>query len=196
MRYVCVFCGSSSGRGEVYKSAASHFGHLLVEQGFGLVYGGGHVGLMGVLADAVLNAGGQVVGVLPRFLVDRELAHSGLSELVVVDTMHQRKQIMADRADAFVALPGGFGTADELCEILTWAQLHLHTRPVGLLNVAGYFNAFLVWLDHAVHEELLRPKDRANLIVEEDPGRLLHRVKEALVPITPETPRLPGRDVR
>jgi uncharacterized protein (TIGR00730 family) len=195
MQHVCVFCGSSPGRGDVYQAAARRFGGLLAARGFGLVYGGGHVGLMGVLADAVLAAGGRVIGVLPRFLVDRELAHRGLSELVVVDTMHQRKQIMADRAEAFVALPGGFGTADELCEILTWSQLHLHTRPIGLLNVAGYFDAFLAWLDHGVREELLRPQDRAALLVDDDPVRLLDLLTGSLPAGSPTRP-LPAADVR
>ncbi|HZY83935.1 MAG TPA: TIGR00730 family Rossman fold protein, partial [Gemmataceae bacterium] len=134
MKRVCVFCGSSSGTRPEYAAAARRFGAALAGRGLGLVYGGGHVGLMGALADAVLAAGGEVVGVIPQALVDRELAHGGLTELLVVNTMHERKALMADRADAFAALPGGFGTADELFEILTWAQLGLHAKPVGLLN--------------------------------------------------------------
>jgi uncharacterized protein (TIGR00730 family) len=180
MRYVCVFCGSSPGRSDIYLTAARGFGRLLVAHGLGLVYGGGHVGLMGALADAVLEARGQVVGVLPGFLVERELAHPGLTELVVVESMHARKQVMADRADAFVALPGGFGTADELCEILTWRQLHLHHKPIGLLNVNGYFDAFLAWLNHAAREELLRPTDRAVLHIADQPGHLLDWITDSL----------------
>src|SRR5262245_12742237 len=140
MRRVCVFCGSSAGNRPEYADAARHLGAALARRGLGLVYGGGHVGLMGVVADAVLRAGGEVIGVIPQALVERELAQAGLTRLEVVDTMHQRKARMADLADAFVALPGGFGTCDELFEILTWSQLGLHARPVGLLNVAGFFD--------------------------------------------------------
>src|SRR5262249_55489848 len=140
VRSVCVFCGSSSGARPEYADAARRLGSALAARGLEAVTGAGHIGLMGVLADATLAGGGRVVGVIPRALVQRELAHQGLSELLVVETMHQRKALMADRADAFAALPGGYGTLDELFEVLTWAQLGLHARPVGLLNVAGYFD--------------------------------------------------------
>ncbi len=173
MRRVCVFCGSSSGGRPEYAEAARRFGAALAGRGLGLVYGGGHVGLMGVLADAVLAAGGEVVGVIPQALVDRELAHGRLTELLVVDTMHQRKALMADRADAFAALPGGFGTADELFEILTWAQLGLHAKPVGLLNVAGFFAPLLAWVDLAVRDGFLRPEHRDLLAVADEPEALL-----------------------
>jgi uncharacterized protein (TIGR00730 family) len=139
----------------------------------GLVYGGGHVGLMGTLADAVLAAGGEAVGVIPQALVDKELAHGGLTHLHVVQTMHQRKALMADLADGFIALPGGFGTADELFEILTWGQLGLHAKPIGLVNVEGYFNALLTWLDYTVREQLVRPEHRQLLLAAEDPGQVL-----------------------
>jgi uncharacterized protein (TIGR00730 family) len=172
MRRVCVFCGSSSGTRPEYAGAARRFGAALAGSGLGLVYGGGHVGLMGVLADAVLAAGGEVVGVIPQALVDRELAHRRLTELLVVETMHQRKALMADRADAFAALPGGFGTADELFEILTWAQLGLHAKPVGLLNVASFFGPLLAWADLAVREGFLRAEHRDMLAVTEEPEAL------------------------
>ena len=160
MRRLCVFCGSSAGGRLDYAETARQFGTLLARGGLGLIYGGGHVGLMGVLADSVLRGGGEVIGVIPQALVDRELAHAGLTELRIVDTMHQRKALMADLADGFVALPGGFGTADELFEILTWAQLGLHAKPVGLLNVAGFFDALVAWIDHCVRERFVRPEHR------------------------------------
>src|SRR5262249_11009257 len=150
MKRLCVFCGSSAGGAAAYADAARRFGPALAAHGLGLVYGGGHVGLMGVVADAVLGGGGEVIGVIPQALVDRELAHTGLTALRVVATMHQRKALMADLADGFVALPGGFGTADELFEILTWAQLGLHAKPVGLLDVNGFFTPLLAWVERCV----------------------------------------------
>ena len=170
---VCVFCGSSSGVRSAYAAAARRLGGALAGRGLGLVYGGGHVGLMGTLADAVLAAGGEAVGVIPQALVDKELAHGGLTHLHVVQTMHQRKALMADLADGFIALPGGFGTADELFEILTWGQLGLHAKPIGLVNVEGYFNALLTWLDYTVREQLVRPEHRQLLLAAEDPGQVL-----------------------
>src|SRR4051812_36123772 len=163
MRRLCVFCGSSSGFRPAYAEHARRLGEEMAARGLGLVFGGGHVGLMGVVADAVLRRGGEVVGVIPQALADKELAHRGLTELRVVSTMHQRKALMADLADGFAALPGGFGTADELFEILTWAQLGLHARPVGLLNVAGFFDPLLAWLDRTVSEGFLRPEHRGLL---------------------------------
>jgi uncharacterized protein (TIGR00730 family) len=168
MRRVCVFCGSRVGGPAVYGECARQLGELLARRGLGLVYGGGHVGLMGVLADSVLRAGGEVIGVIARALVDAELAHTNLTRLHVVDTMHQRNALMAELADGFIALPGGFGTADELFEILTWSQLGLHSKPVGLINVAGFFDSLLAWLDRAVHEEFLRPKHRKLLLSAEN----------------------------
>src|SRR2546421_2418842 len=152
MRRVCVFCGSRTGTAPVYAEEARRLGAALCRRGLGLVYGAGNIGLMGVLADAVLAHGGEVIGVIPRALVDKELAHAGLTQLHIVETMHQRKALMEQLADAFVALPGGYGTGDELFEILTWAQLHIHAKPIGLLNVAGYFDALLAWLNHTVAE--------------------------------------------
>jgi uncharacterized protein (TIGR00730 family) len=172
MRRVCVFCGSQTG-GPQYIEAARKLGAALVRRGLGLVFGAGHIGLMGILADTVLAAGGEAVGVIPQALVDKELAHGRLTQLHVVDTMHQRKALMADLSDAFIALPGGFGTCDELFEILTWAQLGLHARPIGLLNVAGYFDLLRGWLDHAVQERFLKPKHRGLLLEAEEAEKLL-----------------------
>jgi len=173
MRRVCVFCGSKAGGRAEYAGCARRLGQALVERGLELVFGAGHVGLMGVLADAVLAAGGRAVGVIPQALVDLELAHRGLTELHVVQTMHQRKALMADLSDGFVALPGGFGTGDELFEVLTWAQLGLHARPIGLVNVVGYFDALLAWLDHCVREDFVRPAHRQLLLQASGPEELL-----------------------
>jgi uncharacterized protein (TIGR00730 family) len=173
MKYLCVFCGSSTGGPAIYAETTRQFGAALAARGLGLVYGGGHVGLMGVLADAVLQAGGPVVGVIPRSMLERELAHERLTELHVVETMHQRKALMASRAAAFAALPGGFGTADELFEILTWRQLRLHARPIGLLNVAGFFDPLLSWLDRTVADGFVRSEHRALLHVAAEPDALL-----------------------
>jgi uncharacterized protein (TIGR00730 family) len=157
---VCVYCGSSLGAREDYATAARELGKSLAERGYRLVYGGGHVGLMGVIADAVLAGGGEAVGVIPQWLVDREVAHRGLTRLHVVETMHQRKQMMAEMADAFIALPGGYGTLDELCEVLGWAQLGLHSKPIVLLDVANYWQPLFATLDHAVSEGFLRQDNR------------------------------------
>jgi len=173
MRWICVFCGSSKGANVQYESVARRLGELLVERNTGMVYGAGNVGLMGILADAVLHAGGKVIGVIPRALVDRELAHQGLTELHIVETMHQRKSLMADRSDAFIALPGGFGTADELFEILTWAQLGIHAKPIGLLNVGGFFDPLLDWIRHATAEQFIRPQHFELLNVASDAEDLL-----------------------
>jgi uncharacterized protein (TIGR00730 family) len=178
MKKLCVFCGSNAGSRPVYTDATRRFGEVLAAQGLGVVYGGGHVGLMGVLADAVLGAGGEVVGVIPQALVDRELAHRGLTELHIVKTMHERKALMADLADGFVALPGGFGTADELMEILTWAQLGLHNKPVGLLQVNGFFDPLLAWLDRCVGEGFVRPEHRRLLVSASDPETLLASLRQ------------------
>lgn len=173
MRRVCAFCGSKVGDNGVYSDAARQFGQSLVRRGLGLVYGGGNIGLMGVLADAVLAGGGEVIGVIPGMLKDKELAHAGLTELHVVGSMHARKALMADKADGFVALPGGYGTADEFFEILTWRQLHLHDKPIGLLNVAGFFDPLLVWADLMVREGFLSRRNRALLHVADDSQLLL-----------------------
>lgn len=176
MRRLCVFCGSSSGLQPAYHSAAQSLGRALTDRRIGLVYGGAHVGLMGAVADAVLSGGGEVIGVIPRALVEREIAHRGLTELRVVDSMHERKALMADLANGFVALPGGAGTLEELFEVWTWAQLGLHRKPCGLLNVNGYFDALGEFLDHATSEGFLRAEHRAMLMMETDPAVLLDRL--------------------
>jgi uncharacterized protein (TIGR00730 family) len=173
----CVFCGSSPGARPQYTEATEDLGSLFVQHGITLVYGGASVGLMGRLADTVLSEGGEAVGVIPRALVEREIAHLGLTELHVVDSMHERKALMADLSDAFVALPGGLGTLDELFEVYTWAQLGLHRKPCGLLNVEGYYQDLADFLDHAVGERFVRDEHRDMLIVEEDPARMLERLQ-------------------
>jgi uncharacterized protein (TIGR00730 family) len=173
---ICVFCGSSGGRRSEYIEAAREFGRLLAAHDIGLVYGGARVGLMGSLADAVLECRGEVIGVIPRALVDREIAHRGLSELRVVHTMHERKALMADLADGFVALPGGTGTLDEFFEVWTWAQLGLHGKPCGLLNVGGYYDDLSGFLDHVVVEGFLRESYRTMLVMESSAEGLLRRL--------------------
>jgi uncharacterized protein (TIGR00730 family) len=165
LRSVCVFCGSAAGTDPVYAATARAFGRELAARKLTLVYGGGRVGLMGAVAGAALDAGAAVVGVIPHSLALKEVAQEDCTELVVVNTMHERKALMADRADAFVALPGGYGTCDELFEILTWAQLGIHHKPVALLNVNGFFTPLLAWLDHIVTEGLLRLQHRDLLLV-------------------------------
>ena len=176
MKRVCVFCGSNAGIREEYRIAAQTLAEALARRGLGLVYGGGNVGLMGILADSMLQAGGEVIGVIPHSLVAKEVAHHGVTELRAVDTMHQRKALMNELSDAFIALPGGFGTLDEFFEILTWAQLGIHSKPSGLLNVSGYYDSLLAMLDHAVNERLLRPAHRELVIVDTDPDALLQRL--------------------
>jgi uncharacterized protein (TIGR00730 family) len=165
LQSVCVFCGSAAGADPVYATTARELGRALAERKLALVYGGGRVGLMGEIASSALACGGRVVGVIPHSLALKEIAQEDCSELIVVATMHERKALMADRADAFVALPGGYGTCDELFEILTWAQLGIHCKPVAILNVNGFFTPLLAWLDHVVKEGLLRPKHRELLVV-------------------------------
>ncbi|MHB8301412.1 MAG: LOG family protein [Acidobacteriaceae bacterium] len=157
---VCVYCGSADGARGEYRAAAQELGAALANAGFRLVYGGAHVGLMGAVADAVLAAGGQAIGVIPQYLADREVAHHGLTELYVVQTMHERKHKMAEMADAFVAMPGGYGTLDELCEVLGWAQLGLHRKPIVLLDTADYWQPLLAMLDRAVREGFLKQQNR------------------------------------
>lgn len=175
MKSVCVYCGSNPGRQPAYAEAARGLGKALVERGLGLVYGGASVGVMGVLADTVLALGGRVTGVIPEALVRREVAHPGLSELQVTGSMHERKTLMADLSDGFVALPGGIGTLEELFEAWTWAQLGLHGKPCGLLNVEGYFDGLLAFLDHAVAERFVKEPHRGMLIVGDEPDDLLRR---------------------
>jgi uncharacterized protein (TIGR00730 family) len=176
MRRVLVFCGSSPGRLPAYVDAAGALGAELAAQGLGVVYGGAQVGLMGAVADAVLAQGGEVIGVIPRMLVEKEVAHTGLSDLRVVETMHEREALMESLADGVIALPGGFGTLEELFEIVTWAQLGLHSKPVGLLNVAGYWDQLLVFIDHMVAERFVRAEQREALLVADSPAELVARM--------------------
>jgi uncharacterized protein (TIGR00730 family) len=175
MRRVCVFCGSYSGVRPDYAAAARAMAAALVRSGLELVYGGGRVGLMGIVADEVLRLGGTAVGVIPQALVDREVGHDGLTEIHIVETMHARKKLMADLADAFVALPGGLGTIEEIFEIWTWAQLGMHQKPCGFLDVAGYYTPLAAFLDHATREGFVRPQMRGSAIFESDPDALLRR---------------------
>lgn len=176
MDRICVFCGSNAGSRPVYARAARELGLVLARERIGLVYGGGRVGLMGTIADAVLEAGGTAIGVIPEHLVARELAHPSLTELLVVPSMHERKARMAMLSKAFIALPGGYGTLDETCEALTWTQLGLQSKPCGILNVEGYFDPLIGFLDHAVREGFLAAENRAILLVETDPARLVARL--------------------
>lgn len=173
---ICVFCGASSGGAPEYVQMAKAFGAELVARGLDLVYGGGSIGLMGVVAHTVLTGGGHVTGVIPRALTNTELAGEVIGELVVVDTMAERKERMLTLADAFVALPGGMGTMDELFEALTWGQLGIQSKPVGLLNVNGYFDQLIAWMDHAVAEGFVRPHHRELLVDGDNPGELLKRM--------------------
>jgi uncharacterized protein (TIGR00730 family) len=178
VRRVCVFCGASSGRQAAYADAARAFGAVAAARGVGLVYGGGRVGLMGALANGALAEGGEVVGVIPEELVARELAHGGLTELHVVGSLHERKALMAELADGFAALPGGFGTLDELMEQLTWSQLGLHAKPVGLLDVEGYWSPLIAAARHATDEGFVRESDLASIAVASEPGALLDRLEQ------------------
>jgi conserved hypothetical protein, DprA/Smf-related, family 2 len=181
LKRVCVYCGSQDGQAAVYREVAWAVGQRLAQQGIEVVYGGGHVGLMGVVADAALSAGGRVIGVIPERLLEREVAYRGVTEMYVTQTMHERKARMMELSDAFVALPGGIGTLDELFEIWTWRQLGYHNKPVGLLNVAGYYDGLLGFLDRAVHERFLTPDCRALLMVETDFEKLLARLAASFV---------------
>jgi uncharacterized protein (TIGR00730 family) len=172
---ICVFTGSNPGARPEYAAAARRLGEQLAARGQTLVYGGAGIGLMGVVADAVLAAGGQAIGVIPQALVAKEVAHRGLSDLRVVASMHDRKALMAELADAFIALPGGIGTLEEYFEITTWAQLGLHDKPCGLLNAAGYYDGLIRFLDHAVDQQFVRPAHRAMMIVDDDPASMLDR---------------------
>ena len=172
---VCVFCGSNGGADPAYLDAAARTGRALAQRGLRLVYGGGKVGMMGAIADAALEAGGAVVGVIPQQIFDLEIGHEGVDDLRVVGSMHERKALMADLCDAFVALPGGIGTFEELFEVFTWAQLGLHRKPLGLLDVAGYYAPLEAMLDHAVDQRFLRPQTRAMLVRDDSLDALLER---------------------
>ena len=177
-----MFCGSSAGARDIYQQAAETVGRLLCQRGIELVYGGGHVGLMGVVADACLNEGGRVIGVIPQALADKEVAHTGLTELRIVGSMHERKAVMADLSDAFVSLPGGFGTWEEFFEVLTWAQLGIHRKACGVLNVNGYYDPLIEMADRALSEGFLREGHRDLLLSDADPERLLDRLSSYAAP--------------
>ena len=183
LRAVAVYCGSNRGTDPVYARAAASLGRLLAERGIRLVYGGGDVGLMGVLADAVRDAGGEILGVITRALVDREVAHPGLTNLTVVETMHERKATMSDAADAFIMLPGGYGTFDEFFEVVTWTQLGIHLKPCAILDVNGYFGPLLGLLDHAAGQGFLRDDHREMVLTGTDPAGLLGMLA-AWTPVT------------
>jgi len=176
LKSLCVFCGSRTGANPLYAECARRLGSALAQRKIDLVYGAGHIGLMGVIADAVLAARGQAIGVIPQALVDRELAHQELTKLHVVAGMHERKALMAALSDAFVALPGAYGTADETFEMLTWNQLKIHEKPVGLLNVAGFFDPLLAWIDRCVADDLLKARYREFLVVDDDVDRMLDKL--------------------
>jgi len=183
---LCVFCGSSHGANPAYAEAAKTAGNELARRGIGLVYGGGNIGLMGVIADAVLAAGGHVIGVIPEALMAKEVGHRGLPDLRVVKTMHERKALMAELSDGFVALPGGIGTFEEFFEIVTWAQLGLHSKPCALLNVNGFYDPLLHLMDHAIAERFVKPKQRDLVLAEADFSTLLDRMAEHHVPHEPK----------
>ena len=175
MKTICVFCGSSLGARPEYFKAANALGMSLLNRNIRLVYGGARIGIMGQIASTMLENGGQVIGVIPRELVKKEVAHKYLTELHITDTMHERKTIMSDLSDGFIALPGGLGTLEEILEMLTWAQLGIHRKPCGLLNVADYFNGLLTFLDHSVKEHFIEPVNRSMLLVDNDPDSLLSK---------------------
>lgn len=177
MKKICVFCASAPGFNDMYMRSATEVGHILVDNGIDLVYGGAQVGLMGAVANAVLEKGGKVTGVIPHFLSREEIAHNSLTKLIKVDSMHQRKTQMAELSDGFVTLPGGYGTLEELCEIITWAQLGLHNKPIGILNLNGYYDHFIAQLDHMVKAGLLRQRNRDMLLVADNPSDLLTLMK-------------------
>ncbi len=182
MKRLCVYCGSSPGSQPDYSAAAKNLGCALVKRNIGLVYGGASVGVMGVIANTVLGEGGDVIGIIPQHLVDKEVAHTGLSDLRVVKSMHERKTLMAELSDGFIALPGGLGTLEEIFEILTWAQLGIHQKPCGLLNVCDYYRSLIDFLDHAVAERFIKGVHRTMLLVEEQPERLLEHFERYKAP--------------
>lgn len=176
MARICVFCGANLGNKEIYVQVAQQLGALMVKQGLGLVYGGASVGIMGEIANAVLKEGGEVVGVIPQFMVDKEVAHQRITDLRIVNSMHERKALMANLADGFIALPGGFGTLEEFCEILTWAQLDIHNKPCGLLNIDQYYNKLIEFIDYGVTEGFIKVADRKRILIDDDPEKLLEKM--------------------
>jgi uncharacterized protein (TIGR00730 family) len=186
MKRICVYCGSSPGNQPIYREMAEAMGGLLARRGIGLVYGGGNVGLMGIVADAALAGGGEVIGVIPGALADREVAHAGVTDLRVVDSMHTRKALMAELSDAFIAMPGGVGTFEEFFEAVTWTQLGVHRKPCGLLNVGGFYTPLAAFIDQAVTEGFIKPIHRAMIVVDDDPERLLNSLATVKLPDVPK----------
>jgi uncharacterized protein (TIGR00730 family) len=186
MKRICIYCGSSPGNQPVYREMAEAMGGLLARRGIGLVYGGGNVGLMGIVADAALAGGGEVIGVIPQSLADREVAHGGVTDLRIVDSMHTRKALMAELSDAFIAMPGGVGTFEEFFEAVTWTQLGVHRKPCGLLNVAAFYSPLAAFIDQAVTEGFIKPIHRAMIVVDDNPERLLDSLSTITLPDVPK----------
>ncbi|GJL53411.1 MAG: cytokinin riboside 5'-monophosphate phosphoribohydrolase [Nitrospirales bacterium] len=178
MKRICVFCGSTKGHHTAYEHMTRHLGQLLVQRGIGLVYGGGNIGLMGVIAETVLEQGGEVTGIIPTALAEKELAFQNITDLRIVHTMHERKALMEQLSDGFIALPGGYGTLEEICEMVTWAQLHIHHKPCGLLNVEGFYDSLLAFMDHQVHQGFLTSSNRTLIINADDPRLLLDQMQQ------------------
>jgi uncharacterized protein (TIGR00730 family) len=186
LKSICVYCGSNLGARSSYLQAAQKLGIEMAKRGITLVYGGGNVGLMGAIADSVLTAGGKVIGVIPQALVEKEIAHTQLSDLRIVGSMHERKSLMAELADAFIALPGGLGTLEEFCEVATWTQLGFHRKACGLLNIEGFYDGLLAFVDRAVEEKFIRSEHRAIIISGENPVELIDKLTPVEIPIIPK----------
>lgn len=182
MKRICVFCGSSLGAKPEYSKAAQELGYLMAQKNIGLVYGGASVGIMGEVANAVLKEGGEAIGVIPGFMVEKELAHKKLSDLRVVNSMHERKALMAELSDGFIALPGGFGTFEEFFEVLTWGQLSIHTKPCGLLNICNYYDKLIEFIDYSVKEQFVKVDCRALVLAENEPKNLLEKMQSYQAP--------------
>ncbi len=182
MKKICVFCGSSFGNNKSYSDTANILGNLIAKNNIELVYGGASVGLMGEIASAVLNAGGKVTGVIPKQLIEKEVAHTGLNDLRIVGSMHERKSLMAELSDGFIAMPGGFGTLEEVFEVVAWGQLNFHNKPLGLLNVNGYYNNLIKFLDHSVNENFIKPEHREMILVDNDPEAMLTQLQNYIPP--------------
>ena len=177
MKNICIYCGSKHGKNEKYSVIAVELAEKLAENNINIVYGGSNIGLMGKIANAALNKGGEVIGIIPKFLVDKEIAHNGLTELIIADSMHERKQIMESHSDAFVALPGGLGTVEEIIEMIAWAKLKLHSKPCAFLNINGYYNSLFNFLDNMVNEGFLDKKIKDMIIIEDDMNRLIKKLQ-------------------
>ncbi|MEM9546726.1 MAG: TIGR00730 family Rossman fold protein [Bacteroidota bacterium] len=175
-KYLTVYCGSSTGSNSIYKEQAKELGRIMVENDYYLIYGAGNVGLMGIIADEVLRLGGEVIGVIPQHLVDKEVAHHELTELIITDTMHERKAIMAERTNGFIAMPGGFGTLEEVVEVMTWTQLGLHQKPIAFFNVDGYYSKLFEFFKHMIEERFLKSKHIDQLILDSDAQSLMHQI--------------------